>query len=1107
MFGKLEAFLNKKGIRKKDFCLWAGAAVLLVTVSLVLAGISGTQDGYSFPVYISEVLASNTGTPNSDGRCCDYIELYNGADYPVDLSGFQLGDIAGNGRYAFPAGTTLEPGGYLVVYCDKTVSDPSYAQFAISRAGGEEFYLIASNNAIVDSVTTLATDPDQAMIRLDPDRWGITSLLTPGWENGREPENGDIYNPQVSAVRITELSAAETGYEPVSGTLSDWVELHNTGEEPVEISGFTLSDNVGNDKFRFPEGTSIPAGGYLVVYCTEQAAGQAAAQFGLSQYGGESLVLKDSAGRIVEIIDTLPMEKGQSMALTWEDTWSVTAEVSPGFENSAQGCQAFMDSSGTAPGSVRISEVMAAQQSVCPDSSGEFGDWVELVNTTDRTIDLAGWTLSDDPRIPDKWMFPQLTLQSGERILVFCSGKDTAENGEYHTGFSLSAGGESVILSASSGATVDSVSFGKSEENQSYIFDSGDAVGTDYPTPGYPNDDGGYEMFCASHVSRGALAIWELMSSNDRYLPQSLGKCYDWVEIRNVSGHSVNLADYALTDDPEAPELFPLPDQVLAPGASVIVILSGDENLTGKYIHGNFTLDAMGDQLFLFSGEGLSDYVSFGQIPLEKSYGRIEGTGGFYYMNPTPGKDNSGGQRLISAEPTANLAPGVYTGEESYSVELAAEGEIYYTLDGSDPDQYSSRYDGPIRISSTAVLRAVAIEEGKLCSGIYTATFVIGASHELPVVSLVTDPANLWGSEGIYKSGDIAIKEEHRPANLSYSGEDGSFSIDCEISLHGETTVLAFSKKSFTLRFRDNYDGPLYYDLFGGGEVTAFSSLILRASHESTVSSHMRDAFLARIANECGANVITQRYKYAALYINGEYWGLYAFREHHSAEHYASYREVPADSVSMVRYCVDEKNSLYAFYNFCEENDLRSVTNYGYAQNTLDLSSFADWIILQAYVANVDINGNMRYYCSSTDNLWRCGLVDVDLGMFSSKCFDEVESTFHHGRIVRDLMQNDNFRELLATRLAEFLAGPLSDEHMLDTIDEMADSIRSEIPGDADRWGYSTAGWETAVKEMKKFCSGRAKEMIDSLCKVCNFTAKEKQDYFGELLNEIKTTG
>lgn len=1106
MINRLKAYIDAHEINKKGLILWAAAAVVFLTVCGILLGLSATEDGRGFPVYINEVLASNTSYPNGDGRCCDYIELHNSADYPVDLTGFQLGDIAGNGRYAFPSGTTIDAGGYLVVYCDKTVEDEDYAKFAISRAGGESFYLIASNNAIVDSLVTVATDLDQAMVRLDEERWGISSLLTPGWENGEEIRNGkDIYNPEVSPVRITELTAANTGYAREYGLLCDWVELHNTGSEAADISGYILSDNVGNDKYVFPAGTTIPSNGYLVVYCADGTEGSGIAPFGLSQYGGESVVLKNSEGMIVEIIDTVPMEEGGSLALDGTGSWSVTDQPSPGFENSAQGHTAFLEMIGANSGAVVISELMSASQTILPDGFGEFSDWVELFNTTDKTIDLSGWFLSDDPSVPDKWEFPALEIQPGQRLIIFCSGRDAGADGEVHADFSLSSGGESLLLSSYLGIPVDSVSFGESENGCSFVIpeEGGEPVQTQYPTPGYQNNMEGYEAFCASAVSAGPLAIWEVMTSNDWYLPQALGECYDWVELRNISDETITLSDYSITDDADVPGMYVLPEKTLAPGASVVIILSGDVTLSDReYAHAGFSLDAMEDQLFLFKNGGkLLDYVFLKDIPLGYSYGRSEDAGGFCYMEPTPEAANNAGFRLISSMPVSEIVPGVYVSDTGFTVPLSAEGTIYYTTDGSDPDTTSLRYDGPVQIDRTTVLRAVSVEEGKLKSDIYTATFVIQANHSIPVVSLVMDPDNLWSKDrGIYKSGDMDIKEEKRPANVAYSGEDGSFSLDCEISLHGATTVTAFSKKSFTLRFHDNYDGPLSYDVFEDGEVTIFRSLLLRTSHESTFSTQMHDALIGQFAADNCDTLISMKYKYVALYLNGEYWGLYAIREHHSAEHYASYMDVPASSVSMVRYLVDADNSLQDLYDFCEDNSLRSEKNYAYAKSVLDMSSFADWIILQSYVGNLDINGNMRYYYCSVDGLWRCGLVDLDLGMFSQSAFDEVATTWHHGRVMGALMENEEFQDLLATRLAELLAGPLSDENMIRRIDEMAAVIRDETVNEQERWGTPVLNWELLVEDMKEYCDGRASQMINSLCSYMHFTLEEKDYYFGELL-------
>ena len=111
-----------------------------------------------------------------------------------------------------------------------------------------------------------------------------------------------------------------------------------------------------------------------------------------------------------------------------------------------------------------------------------------------------------------------------------------------------------------------------------------------------------------------------------------------------------------------------------------------------------------------------------------------------------------------------------------------------------------------------------------------------------------------------------------------------------------------------------------------------------------------------------------------------------------------------------------------------------------------------------------------------------------------------MADTFHHGRIVSALLQNAEFQARLATRLAELLEGPLSDENMIATIDAMAGIIRSEIPLECERWGSSPEIWELFVGNMKEYCDGRALAMIDSLCTLGGFTEAERLAYFGDLL-------
>ncbi|MCP4847842.1 MAG: lamin tail domain-containing protein, partial [Verrucomicrobiaceae bacterium] len=103
---------------------------------------------------------------------------------------------------------------------------------------------------------------------------------------------------------------------------------------------------------------------------------------------------------------------------------------------------------------LRISEFMAANDSTTLDEDGESPDWIEIYNPIEDNalINLDGYALSDDPLLPQKWVFPATTMASGTRIVVFASGKDRSVAGsELHTNFSLEKDGEYLALVAPDG--------------------------------------------------------------------------------------------------------------------------------------------------------------------------------------------------------------------------------------------------------------------------------------------------------------------------------------------------------------------------------------------------------------------------------------------------------------------------------------------------------------------------------------------------------------------------------------------------------------------------------------------------------------------------------
>lgn len=87
---------------------------------------------------------------------------------------------------------------------------------------------------------------------------------------------------------------------------------------------------------------------------------------------------------------------------------------------------------------VRISEMMYKNHATLQDADGDFSDWFELENTSNRVVRLKGWSVSDGKTV---WDFPaDATIPRGGVRVVFASRKDKTAAGESHTSFALGEG-------------------------------------------------------------------------------------------------------------------------------------------------------------------------------------------------------------------------------------------------------------------------------------------------------------------------------------------------------------------------------------------------------------------------------------------------------------------------------------------------------------------------------------------------------------------------------------------------------------------------------------------------------------------------------------------
>ena len=144
---------------------------------------------------------------------------------------------------------------------------------------------------------------------------------------------------------------------------------------------------------------------------------------------------------------------------------------------------------------VVISEVMASNKDTFADAQGQFGDWIELANTSEEDVDLSGLFLSDSMAKPKKFRFPDGTkIKAGGFLVVFADGKvsdDGSVADEIHTNFKLSKDGETVLMARSfpDGGLklLDSVEFGGQTTGRSWGRIAAGGFGLQSPTPGKSN--------------------------------------------------------------------------------------------------------------------------------------------------------------------------------------------------------------------------------------------------------------------------------------------------------------------------------------------------------------------------------------------------------------------------------------------------------------------------------------------------------------------------------------------------------------------------------------------------------------------------------------------
>ncbi len=489
------------------FLIFLLVAVLAVALIIYLSKSGGTVAVSTASVEINEVMTSNKGAvPDGQGNFPDWIEIHNRTDKAVDISGYGLSDdLLSAAKWTFPSNTSIEAGGYVVVFCSGSTEDGDmHAPFKLSAS--DDVILTTVSGTVIDSVTLKAVTSGNSLGRdaADTSVWK-EMRPSPGYEN--TDAGADAYLQTLTAtadesvgVYINEFmpSNASTVVAP-DGSYADWIELYNTTGAAVDLSGYGISDNTSQPlKYTLPAGTTIEAYGVLLIYCTGRQTpdGQAEieAPFGLAAYQ-ESVVFSTPAGRILDSYDYTRAETDVSWARSPDGTgdFVICAQPTPGYTNNEAGLSAYLAGLSYGTGDVILSEALNANYSYLKQPDDSYPDWIEVHNRTDHAISLAGYALSNNAKNPAKWVFPDITLDAGEYLAVLATGKnvsDAQKKNNLETNFRLSGDGAVVLLFSPEGEILDKLQIGRGHVDTSYGRTGTDLMYYETPTPNAANSAG-----------------------------------------------------------------------------------------------------------------------------------------------------------------------------------------------------------------------------------------------------------------------------------------------------------------------------------------------------------------------------------------------------------------------------------------------------------------------------------------------------------------------------------------------------------------------------------------------------------------------------------------
>ena len=778
---------------------------------------------------------------------------------------------------------------------------------------------------------------------------------------------------------------------------------------------------------------------------------------------------------------------------------------------------------------IRINELVASN-SIFQDEDGDTPDWIELYNYGSSPVSLINWSISDEEDNSSPWIFPEIILNEDEYMLLWASNKNRGQltyprtlitEGDlfkYITPTSSVSSNWTNINYNDNSWSEGSSGFGYSDGDDSTNIPSGTIsvfIRKDFTISDINNivslvldidyDDGFVAYINGVEVARanidGSPPSYNATTNTDHEAQIYVGGYPERFVIDNfdniliegtntlsIQAHNISDTSSDLSIIPFLTAIFTTDtDQGIVPPD---VLQYASENTS---LHTDFKISSSGETIYLRNSSGyLVDSLSFENLQSDVSIGvSANSTELVYFQTTTPNdeNDNSESAGIVSSVVQFSNDGGSVNNTINLSLSGNEDGEyIRYTLDSSEPDYTSIFYDSPIQINSTTVVRAKIFKNNYIPGYSDTRSYFYNINHEIPFVSIVSDPYNLFDNDyGIYQLGDDADdgfpyfganfwEDWERPAHFSLFNAGGELEIEFNagIKIFGAYSR-GNAQKSFSFFARGQYGlSEFDYPFFSELNYSKFQAFILRNSGNDWLKSQIKDA--ANTSLMYGADLEYQSHRSVASYLNGEYWGLYNIREKVNEHFLASKANVNPDDIDILTNnaeIVHGTNEEYLnLINFISGNSLSITENYEYVKSQIDIDNFIIHNVIQIYGNNRDWPGNNIKFWKSEGGKWRWILYDTDFAFSGEWWAWDVNNHYLVNTLdfvlsgnqtnwanapwatfmLRNLIENIEFRNKFVNRYADEINTRFLASDVVQHFNDIYDVILDDVPDHIQRW-------------------------------------------------------